>query len=455
MGRRTVPERHVVLRHRDIHALHRLDVYRQHGGYRQLERAVRDMEPSDVIDVVKASGLRGRGGAGFPAGLKWSFVPPDVDPRYVVVNNDESEPGTFKDHEITLCNPHQFLEGAAIAAYAVRASTVYVYCRGEFWREMALLERTIAEAYEAGVLGDGLFGTDVRIDVHVSPGAGAYICGEETALLSSLEGDLGQPRLKPPFPAAAGLYARPTVINNTETLANVPPIMEHGADWYRSIGTERSPGTKVFCVSGHVERPGNYELPLGTPFDELLDLAGGVWKGRALKAVLPAGASAPILAAKDIRGVPLDWESVANTGSILGSASFIVLDETVDAAWVAAKTTRFFEHESCGKCSPCREGTFWLERVYDRVLEGKGTEFDVDLIGDVLRLMEGNCFCPLGEFAQSVPRSTLERFRSDYEARVAGATDQASGEAHGGGRAPAPTDESARVDGAGSGERSS
>lgn len=409
-------ETFVVLRHRQVEGLHRLAVYREHGGYAQLERAVTTMTPSQVVDVVKASGLRGRGGAGFPTGLKWSFVPPDAYPRYVVVNNDESEPGTFKDHELTLRNPHQVIEGAAIAAYAIDAAKVYIYCRGEFWQEMAFLEQAIEEANQAGVLGRSVCGSDYSLDVHVVPGAGAYICGEETALLSSMEGDLGQPRLKPPFPVGAGLYGLPTVVNNTETLANVPPIIEHGAQWYRSMGTERSPGTKVFSVSGHVERPGNYELVLGSPFEELLDLAGGVWKGRSLKAVLPAGASAPIIDAATAREMNLDWESVARTGSILGSASFIILDETVDAAWVAAKTTEFFEHESCGKCTPCREGTYWLNRLYRRLLEGEGGEFDVQLIADVLGIMEGKSFCPLGEFALSVPRSTLASFADDYAA---------------------------------------
>jgi len=414
-----MPETHVVLRHRDVPGLERLDVYLADGGYAQLERAVTAMRPGEVIDLVKASGLRGRGGAGFPTGLKWSFCPADVFPKYIVVNNDESEPGTFKDRELTLRNPHQVIEGAAIAAYAIGAEAVYIYCRGEFWREMRHLERAIAEARAAGRLGQRLFGTDYACEVYVTPGAGAYICGEETALLNSLEGELGQPRLKPPFPAVAGLYAKPTVVNNTETLACVPPILAHGADWFKAIGTEKSPGTKVFCVSGHVERPGNYELPLGTPFEELLALAGGVWKGRRLKAVLPAGASAPVLAAETVAGLPLDWESVAAAGSILGSASFIVMDETTDMVWVAHKTTRFFEHESCGKCSPCREGLFWMKHVYKRLAGGRGTADDIALVGDIVRQVDGKCFCPLGEFALSAPRSTLKLYRDEYERATA------------------------------------
>ncbi|MCB0217002.1 MAG: NADH-quinone oxidoreductase subunit NuoF [Caldilineae bacterium] len=414
-----MPEQHVVLRNREIPGLARLDVYVAHGGYAQLKRAVTEMQPAEVIDLVKASGLRGRGGAGFPTGLKWSFVPRDLYPKYIVVNNDESEPGTFKDHEITLENPHQVIEGAAIAAYAVGAETVFIYCRGEFWQEMDVLRAAVAEARAAGHIGPNLHGSGYGVEVQVSPGAGAYICGEETALLSSLEGELGQPRLKPPFPAVAGLYAKPTVVNNTETLANVPAILEHGADWFKSIGTEKSPGTKICCVSGHVERPGNYEIPLGTSWDELLAMAGGVWKGRRLKAVLPAGASAPVLAAEQMPGLALDWESVAATGSILGSASFIVMDETVNMAWVAKKTIAFFKHESCGKCSPCREGTWWLKHLTARIAAGEAGPDDVALVTQVVDQMEGKCFCPLGEFAQSVPRSTIERFAADYAERSA------------------------------------
>jgi NADH-quinone oxidoreductase subunit F len=410
---------HLVLRHRDHPDLHTLAGYRAIGGYDQWRRVVTELRPAEVMDVVKASGLRGRGGAGFPTGLKWSFCPKDLFPKYLVVNNDESEPGTFKDHEITLRNTHQLIEGAAITAYANGANLAYIYCRGEFWREMQVLEAALAEARAAGFLGPNLFGTDYSLEIHVSPGAGAYICGEETALLSSLEGQLGQPRLKPPFPAAAGLYGKPTVINNTETMANVPLILERGAEWYRGIGTEKSPGTKVFCVSGHVERPGNYELPLGTPFAELLALAGGVWRGRGLRAVMPAGASSPPIPAAVIQGLNLDWESVAAAGAQLGSASFIVLDETVDMVWLADKTTRFFRHESCGKCSPCREGTFWMSRVLGRLRDGGGSPADIELLEDVVRQIDGKCFCPLGEFALSAPRGALAHFRADFERAVA------------------------------------
>jgi NADH-quinone oxidoreductase subunit F len=413
---------HVVLRHRDIPGLANLDTYRQHGGWEQFRRAVTSMSGAEVIDMVKASGLRGRGGAGFPTGLKWSFCPADTFPKYVVVNNDESEPGTFKDREITELNPHQLLEGTAIACYAIGARTAYIYSRGEFRAPMNTLQRAIDEARGAGLLGAGLFDTEYALDIHVVSGAGAYICGEETALLNSLEGELGQPRLKPPFPAVEGLFGRPTVVNNTETLANVPPILESGPDSWRALGTEKSPGTKVYCVSGCVERPGNYELPLGTPFDVLLDLAGGVWRGRTLKAALPAGASAPLLPAEALVGLPLDWESVAGAGSILGSASFIVLDDSVNAVWVAQMTTRFFEHESCGKCSPCREGTYWMRKLYARIRSGSGTPDDIATLGAVVEQINGKCFCPLGEFALSAPRSTLALYGDEYKAEVAGLT---------------------------------
>jgi NADH-quinone oxidoreductase subunit F len=418
---------HVVLRHREVADLHRLDVYQSGGGWEQFRRAVTTMQPSEVIDVVKASGLRGRGGAGFPTGVKWSFCPPEVFPKYVVVNNDESEPGTFKDREITERNPHQLLEGTAIACYAIGARTAYIYSRGEFRTQMRDLEAAIADARSAGMLGSGLFGTDYGLEIHTVSGAGAYICGEETALLNSLEGELGHPRLKPPFPAASGLFGQPTVINNTETLANVPPILAAGADAWRRRGTEKSPGTKVFCVSGHVERPGNYELDLGTPFEVLLDAAGGVGGGRRLKGVLPAGASAPMLPAAKLEGLALDWESVAAAGSILGSASFIVLDETVDTTWVAAMTTRFFKHESCGKCSPCREGTYWMNQLYGRIRSGKASPDDVATLDALLVAINGKCFCPLGEFALSVPRSTMALFPGDYAAAVSGTAPGAPG----------------------------
>jgi NADH-quinone oxidoreductase subunit F len=335
---------HVLLRHRDTPGLDRLETYLAQGGFEALRRTVTGKSPEEVIEVVKASGLRGRGGAGFPTGVKWSFLTPDVFPRYVVVNADESEPGTFKDREIMERNPFQLLEGIALCAYAARASTAYIYCRGEFWDLGAELEAHVAELRARGLLGRNLFGTDFSLEVFVHLGAGAYICGEETALLESLEGKLGQPRLRPPFPAAKGLYGLPTVVNNVETLANLPPILERGADWYRSIGTKDSPGTKVFSLSGNVARPGNYELPLGTPFRTLIfEHGGGIPGGKQVKAILPAGASAPILRATDeVLDTPMDYESLPKVGSMLGRPSIIVVDDSVDVAWAALKTSRFF-----------------------------------------------------------------------------------------------------------------
>jgi NADH-quinone oxidoreductase subunit F len=414
----------ILLRHRQIPGLDRLDTYLEHGGFETLRRTVTSRTPQEVIDVVKASGLRGRGGAGFPTGVKWSFLPPNVFPRYLVVNADESEPGTFKDREIMEGNPFQLLEGIALCAYAAQAQTAYVYCRGEFWDLALAFEERIAEARAGGFLGKGLFGSDFSLEVYVHLGAGAYICGEETALLESLEGKLGQPRLRPPFPAVKGLYGQPTVVNNVETLANVPPIVERGAEWYRSIGTPDSPGPKVFSVSGHVERPGNYELPLGTTFRSLIyDHAGGVPGGRSVRAILPAGASAPILVGgDDVLDCPMDYESLPRVGSMLGSASVIVMDETVDIAWVVLKTSRFFKHESCGKCTPCREGTYWMLQLLERLHHGGDGQGQVDLLRSVAKGIEGKCLCPLGEFAILPVISGIDRFRPDFAALEVGRT---------------------------------
>ena len=405
---------HVLLRHRDIPGIAEIDVYMAHGGYEGVRKALETMQPGQVTDIVKASGLRGRGGAGFPAGVKWSFIPKGIKPVYIAVNADESEPGTFKDREIIEHNPHQFIEGIILCAYAVGSEAAYIYGRGEFRAPFVKLQKAVDEAYLKGLLGQNILGTGFSLHIYLHLGAGAYICGEETALLSSLEGELGQPRARPPFPAVEGLYAKPTVINNVETLTNVPPIVLHGADWYRQFGTERSPGTKVFCLSGRVNQPGNYELPLGTPMRYLIEeLGGGVRDGKALKAILPAGASAPILTADKI-DTPLDYESVQAAGSMLGSASFIILDETVDIVWAAYKMTHFFKHESCGKCSPCREGTYWLEQVLMRLRAGQGTMDDVHLLTNITHQMSGNCFCLLGDFATSSINSSLAHFKDEY-----------------------------------------
>jgi NADH-quinone oxidoreductase subunit F len=414
-----MPE-HILLRHRDIPGIDDLDVYLENDGFKALERVVTTQSPQEVIGTVKQSGLRGRGGAGFPTGVKWSFLTPDVFPRYVVANADESEPGTFKDREILEKNPFQFLEGVAICSYAAQANTAYVYCRGEFWDLAHKLEKQIALLYERNLLGESLFGTDYHLEIFVHLGAGAYICGEETALLESLEGKLGQPRLRPPFPAAEGLFAKPTVVNNVETLSNLAPIINRGVDWYRSIGTEKSTGPKIFCLSGHVERPGNYELPMGTTFRELIfEHGGGILGGRKIKAILPAGASAPMLPGTDeVLDTPMDYESVPKVGSQLGSASIIVMDETVDVSWVTYKTTSFFKHESCGKCTPCREGTYWLYNILTRIQHGEGEIHDIELADLVSHGIEGKCLCALGEFAIMPIVSGIRLFRDDFEAHI-------------------------------------
>jgi NADH-quinone oxidoreductase subunit F len=408
-----------LLRHRVIDDIDQLDVYLENGGFQAFEDAVRDKTPDEVIQVVRDSGLRGRGGAGFPTGLKWAFLGKTM-PRYVAVNADESEPGTFKDREILEHNPFQFLEGVALCAYAARANIAYIYSRGEFWDISARLEQHIQALHERGFLGDGLFGTDYHLEIRTHLGAGAYICGEESALLESLEGKLGMPRLRPPFPTVRGLFNQPTVINNVETLTNVPGIVANGSDWYREYGTDKSPGTKVFCLSGKINNPGNYELPLGTPFRELIfQHGGGIPGGKQLKAILPAGASAPILRATDeVLDTPMDYESVPKVGSQLGSASVIILDETVDIAWAEYKITRFFQHESCGKCTPCREGTWWMRNILDRFEAGQASPSDIDLLNDVAEGIQGKCLCALGDFAAGAVAGGIANFRSDFELRT-------------------------------------
>jgi len=411
---------HLILRDLDIPNIAEIAVYEKHGGYNALRKAVSELTPDQVTDAVKVSGLRGRGGAGFPAGVKWSFLPKGVFPRYLVANADESEPGTFKDRQIMERNPHQFIEGIAIASYAIQCHHAFIYIRGEFPYAAQCLERAIAEAEARGYLGERILGTDYALRITVHRGAGAYICGEETALLESMEGKLGQPRVKPPFPASVGLYGKPTVINNVETLTNVPLIIERGAAWYASIGTPKSTGPKVFCLSGHVNRPGNYEAAFGsiTFRDLIYDLGGGIRGGKKLKAIMPAGASSFVInpALNDaVLDVPLDFDSLAPFGSALGSASVIVMDETTCMVWVAKKTTHFFEHESCGKCTPCREGTYWMARLLDRLEAGTGTLADVDLIASVATQMQGRTLCPLGEFSTAPVLSSVKAFRDEFE----------------------------------------
>jgi NADH-quinone oxidoreductase subunit F len=412
-----IEQTYVLLRHRVIPDIDQLEVYRQHDGFKALEQAITQMQPGEVTEVVKASGLRGRGGAGFPTGLKWSFIDNNAWPHYVVVNADESEPGTFKDREIMERNPFQFLEGVALCAYAVGAHTAYIYLRGEFWQIADQLDRQIAEMEAAGLLGDHLFGGDYSLRMFTHLGAGAYICGEETALLESLEGKLGQPRLRPPFPPSFGLYGKPTIVNNVETLTNLPLIIRAGAEGFRRNGTEKSPGTKVFSLSGCVARPGNYELPLGTTFRQLIfELGGGIPGGRGIKAIMAAGASSSLIVAnEEALDTAMDYESVPSLGAQLGSASVIVIDDSIGIDWLVNKTVHFFKHESCGKCTPCREGTFWMAHLTDRLQAGEATWDDVLLLQDVATQMRGKCLCALGEFSIEAVLSGIERFRPDFE----------------------------------------
>ncbi len=410
----------ILLRHRDIPDIHQLGVYQKNGGFEAFKKVVTQMKPNEVTDVVKDSGLRGRGGAGFPTGVKWSFIDNKNWPHYVVANADESEPGTFKDREIMESNPFQFLEGVAITAYAVGARTAYVYLRGEFWTVAAILDRKIAEMEQAGFLGDNLFGTDYSLRIYTHLGAGAYICGEETAMLESIEGKRGQPRIRPPFPAVYGLYGKPTVVNNVETLTNVPLILANGADWYKSLGTADSAGVKIFSLSGRVRKPGNYELPFGTTFRQLIyEHGGGILEGRPVKAIMPAGASSSMIAVDDkALDTPMDYASVRTLGADLGSASVIVLDDTVSMDWVVNKTIHFFRHESCGKCTPCREGTYWMQHLTERIHSGKASDGDVDLLFSVAKQMQGKCLCPLGEFATMAVVTGIERFPQDFKEAV-------------------------------------
>ena len=395
-----------------------LDGYVAAGGYAGLKKAVA-MSDADLVEVVKASGLRGRGGAGFPTGMKWGFVPRDTGkPTYVVVNFDESEPGTCNNRELVEREPHRLLEGTAIAARAIGCETAFIYVRGEYLWQSIVLERAIGEAYAAGYLGGDVAGSGTRVDIVLHRGAGAYICGEETALLNSLEGLRGQPRLRPPFPAVEGLYASPTVINNVETLMNVPDIIDRGADWFREVGTEKSPGTKMITISGKVERPGNYEIALGTPFREVLDdLGGGMLGGGTLKAWTPGGSSTPMLTAAHI-DTALDYESLSAAGSLLGTAAIMVMDETDCVVDCAQRMVAFYAHESCGKCTPCREGSWWATRVLARIEEGYGREVDIPLMHDVGKNTLFRAFCALADGTASVINSSLQHFADEYEEHV-------------------------------------
>lgn len=393
-----------------------LRTYESHDGYAALRMAVRQ-PPDELIETVKASGLRGRGGAGFPVGVKWSFIPqsdaPDAKPHYLVVNADESEPGTCKDIPLMLASPHTLVEGAIIAAYAIRAQYAFIYVRGEVASVIRRLRTAVDEAYAAGYLGRNILGSGVDLDLVVHAGAGAYICGEETALLDSLEGRRGQPRLRPPFPAVAGLYASPTVVNNVESIASVPSIIRNGVDWFRSMGTEKSPGFTLYSLSGHVTRPGQYEAPLGITLRELLDRAGGVRAGHQLKFWTPGGSSTPMFTAEHL-DVPLDYEGVAEAGSMLGTKALQIFDETTCVVRTVLRWTEFYAHESCGKCTPCREGTYWLVQLMRRLEAGDGTEADLGTLADVTNTVVGKSFCALGDGAGSPIVSSLEYFRDEY-----------------------------------------
>ena len=398
-----------------------LEEYRAEDGYVGWRRALTQMTPDAVVEEVKASGLRGRGGAGFPTGAKWGFIPKGPGAKYVAVNADESEPGTFKDRELIEIEPHRVLEGIALCCYAIGAETAIVYIRGEYVEAANRLEAAIAEAEAANILGDGCCATHVNVHILVFRGAGAYICGEETALLESLEGRRPMPRSRPPFPAVEGLYRRPTVINNVETLANVPSIIDRGSGWYTSIGTPpRNTGPKIFCLSGRVNRPGNYELPLGAvTVRELIDDYGqGVIDGQAVKGVLTAGVSAPMLTA-DKLDTKLDYDSIQAAGSMLGSASLIVLDEHTCIVRAAALMEEFFHHESCGKCTPCREGTSWLFKILSRIEAGRGASADLDLLLSLSAEVSGKVLCALGDFATSPVVATVKQYRDEYEQHIA------------------------------------
>jgi NADH-quinone oxidoreductase subunit F len=398
----------------------RLRDYEERGGYAALRKILTEKVPADaVIAEVKKSALRGRGGAGFPTGLKWSFMPRQFPgQKYLVCNSDEGEPGTFKDRDILRYNPHMVIEGMAIAAYAMGISVGYNYIHGEIWAEYRRFEEALEEAYRAGYLGRKLMGSDFSFDLHASHGYGAYICGEETALLESLEGKKGQPRFKPPFPASYGLYGKPTTINNTETFAAVPFVINQGGEAFLNLGKPNNGGTKIFSVSGDVEAPGNYEVPLGTPFAKLLELAGGMRGGRRIKAVIPGGSSMPVLPGDVMMATDMDYDSIAKAGSMLGSGAVIVMDETRCMVRSLERLSYFYYEESCGQCTPCREGTGWLYRVVHRIENGQGRPEDLDLLNSVADNIQGRTICALGDAAAMPVRAFVRHFRSEFEHHV-------------------------------------
>jgi NADH-quinone oxidoreductase subunit F len=392
-------------------------VYRERGGYVQLQRALTELKPADVADITMKSGLRGRGGAGFPTGRKWSFLPNNGRPRYMVCNCDEAEPGTFKDHMLLEETPHQVLEGILLGTYAIGSNHAFMYIRGEFERGYHIFMQALADARSAGFVGERLFGTEYSVEVTVQRGAGAYICGEETALINSLEGRRGEPRLKPPFPAVKGLYGEPTVVNNVETLATLPHLLKNGAEWFASVGPPRSPGYKIVSVSGHVQTPGNYEVPLGTPLRELLEIAGGPRAGRRIVAIQPGGGSSACLFEEDL-DLGYDFDTMAANGTMLGSGAVVFFDDTTNFVEAALALVRFYAHESCGQCTPCREGGHWLEVTLERILNGGGLDSDIDMLVAVSHQMTGINLCPLGDSIEPFLASVVKRFESQFRSYV-------------------------------------
>lgn len=414
---------HILLRHRDVPDIHKLDVYRNNGGYDGFQKALNEYSPADVLGIVRQANVKGRGGAGFPAGIKWGFIPKDVPDKYVVINCDESETGTFKDRELCDFNPHQVIEGALLCAYTIGAKTIYIYFRGEFMDTAYRFEDALKDAYSANILGENILGSDFSCDFYTHYGAGAYICGEETALLNSLMGNLGQPWSRPPFPAVEGVYQKPTVVNNVETLCNVPPIIVNGADWYLGLGDAASPGPKVVCLSGHVNRPGNYEVIMGqTSYHDLIygdEFGQGMPGDKQVKAVYPSGGSGNIITASALSAT-ISFSGLDEHNSMMGSASVIVCDEDTDMVWATLKVIEFFQHESCGKCTPCREGTYWLKNVLRRVYGGQGTGRDIKLLESIAKNIQGKCLCALGEFATSPVLSGIGHFLPEFKAKVNG-----------------------------------
>jgi NADH-quinone oxidoreductase subunit F len=397
---------------------HTLESYLKIGGYSAWKKILAEKTPAEaIIENIKESGLRGRGGAGFPTGMKWSFMPRNMPgQKYIVCNSDESEPGTCKDRDILRFNPHALVEGMAIAGYSIGATVGYNYMRGEFMDEPFIrFEQAVKEAYELGLLGKNIQGTGVDFDLYGTLGAGAYVCGEETALLESLEGKKGQPRFKPPFPASFGLYGRPTTINNTETLSSIPVIMRNGGKWFADLGVKNAGGEKLFSMSGHLNNPGNFEIPMGTPFPELLAMAGGVRTGRKLKAVIPGGSSVPVLPGEVMMGLTMDYDTIAKAGSYLGSGAVIVMDDSTDMVKVLQRISRFYFSESCGQCTPCREGTGWLYRMLTRIVEGKGKPEDITRLEEISHNIEGRSICALGEAAAMPVWSFVKHFREEFE----------------------------------------